>query len=114
MAGTAEEKRKSMSDHDGQDLDSLTGRTARLLSNRYSPWSPEIRCLDLLEETGELARAVLTVERHKQGGEAKPEEDISTAICGVLVDLLALADHYGISLATVYPQLLRQLDRKPH
>ena len=96
------------------NLDDLTRRTAEVLASHYSPWPPELRCLDLLEETGELARSILLVEKHKQAGRAELEEDVPTAICGVLVDLLALADHYGVSLATVYPQLLRELDRKPH
>jgi NTP pyrophosphatase (non-canonical NTP hydrolase) len=89
-------------------VDSLTRWTAQVLATHYQPWSPEVRCLDLLEEAGELARAVLLAERHKQQ-HGVAGEDMATAICGVLVDLLALADHYDVQLGVVYPQLLGAL-----
>ena len=86
-------------------IDDLARWTTEALSSRYPPWPPEVRCLDLLEEAGELARAVLLAENHKQD-HGLPAEAMSTAICGVLVDVLALADHYDVRLASVYPELV--------
>lgn len=90
---------------DDRGIDDLARWTSEVLCSCYPPWPPEVRCLDLLEEAGELAHAVLLAEKHKQE-HGLPAEAMSTAICGVLVDVLALADHYGVRLAAVYPALL--------
>lgn len=81
------------------------GRTAAVLATAPA-WSPEVRCLDLTEEVGELARTVLVVEGHKT---ADCEEPMGTALCGVLFDVFALAECYGIDLDTRYGEQLEQL-----
>ncbi len=58
--------------------------TACALAAVHRPWAVEVRCLDLAEEVGELARAVL-------------------------VDVFALADHYHVELDELYPHLLARL-----
>lgn len=80
-------------------------RTAAALAT-IPAWSPEVRCLDLAEEAGELARAVLVVEGHKT---ADGEEPVGTALCGVLFDVFALAECYGIDLDACYGEQLEQL-----
>lgn len=50
----------------------------------HRPWPVEVRCLDLAEEVGEFARAVL-------------------------VDVFALADHYDVKLDELYVHLLARL-----
>ncbi len=67
----------------------------------------EVRFLDLAEEVGELARAVLVTEGHK--GTAAPAEEVAEALCGVLVDVFALADHYHVELDELYPRMLARL-----
>ncbi len=87
------------------DLNQWTARTAAVHA-LFPTWSAEVRCLDLAEEAGELARAVLVAEGHKS---ADPEEPIAQALCGVLFDLLALAQHYQLDLDTHYAEQLEQL-----
>lgn len=58
--------------------------TARAIAAVYRPWVAEVRCLDLAEEVGELARAVL-------------------------VDVFALAEHYRVGLDELYPKLLARM-----
>lgn len=69
-----------------------------------------MRCLDLAEEVGELARAVLVAERHKgTAGQGRMSEDIGEALCGVLLDVFALAEHYQVGLDELYPTLLARM-----
>jgi NTP pyrophosphatase (non-canonical NTP hydrolase) len=81
--------------------------TACALAAVHRPWPVEVRCLDLVEEVGELARAVLVTEGRK--GSAAPAEEVDEALCGVLVDVFALADHYHVDLDELYPRLLARL-----
>jgi len=72
-------------------LDSLSHWTARTASvlTAFPSWSAEVRCLDLTEEVGELARAVLVAEGRKS---TDLEEPVAHALCGVLFDVFALAE----------------------
>jgi len=65
-------------------MDRHVRATAYTLAAVHRPWPVEVRCLDLAEEVGELARAVL-------------------------VDVFALADHYHVELDELYPHLLARL-----
>ena len=47
--------------------------------------------------------------RHKSHKSADTEEPIAQALCGVLFDLLALAQHYQLDLDTHYAEQLEQL-----
>ncbi len=62
----------------------------------FPTWSAGLRCLDLTEELGELARVILIAEGRKSATER--EEPIAQALCGVLFDVFALAQHYGVDL----------------
>ena len=72
----------------------------------FPDWPAEVRCLDLAEEAGELARAVLVAEQRKPVGDGDPVAD---ALCGVMVDVFALAAHYQVDLDTRYGELLAVL-----
>ncbi len=88
-------------------MDRHVRATACALAAVHRPWPVEVRCLDLAEEVGELARAVLVAEGHK--GTTAPVEKVAEALCGVLVDVFALADHYHVELDELYPHLLARL-----
>lgn len=85
-------------------MDRHVRATAHALAAVHRPWAVEVRCLDLAEEVGELARAVLVTEGHKST--AAPAEEVAEALCGVLVDVFALADHYHVELDELYPCML--------
>ncbi len=88
-------------------MDRHVRATACALAALQRPWPVEVRGLDLAEEVGELARAVLVAEGHK--GTAAPAEEVAEALCGVLVDVFALADHYHVELDELYPHLFARL-----
>ena len=50
---------------------------------------------------------MLVAEGHK--GTAAPAEEVAEALCGGLVDVFALADHYHVELDELYPHLLARL-----
>ncbi len=89
-------------------LDSLSQWTARTASvlTAFPSWSAEVRCLDLTEEVGELARAVLVAEGRKS---TDLEEPVAQALCGVLFDVFALAEQYQVDLDVQYGAQLAQL-----
>lgn len=95
------------------NLQDYTKRTAELLAARYPPWSPTVRGLDLTEETGELARIVLLTEGAKLPPPADTRAAIAEALCGVLVDVFALAEHYRIDLDSSYTDILTRLQPTP-
>lgn len=90
---------------ENSDLNVCATRTGEILAAAFRAWDATTRSLDLLEEAGELARAILVHEGHKGG----PSENVDEALCGVLVDVFALANYYGIPLATEYAQRLTAL-----
>ncbi len=90
---------------DRDSLSQWTARTASVLT-AFPSWTAEVRCLDLTEELGELARAVLVAEGRKSTG---LEEPVSQALCGVLFDVFALADQYQVDLDVQYGDQLAQL-----
>jgi len=79
-------------------LSQWTARTASVLT-AFPSWSAEVRCLDLTEEVGELARAVLVAEGRKC---TDLEEPVAQALCGVLFDVFALAQQYQVDLDVQY------------
>lgn len=89
-------------------LDSLSQWTARTASvlTAFPSWSAEVRCLDLTEEVGELARAVLVAEGRKSTDLVEP---VAQALCGVLCDVFALAEQYQVDLDVQYGDQLAQL-----
>lgn len=89
----------------GEALDGLVAWTAAMVGVAFAPWPAEVRCLDLVEETGELCRALLVA----QGRKPPPGEELATAVCGVLMDLLALAHTLGLKLGSAYPEEVERL-----
>ncbi|WP_460820252.1 hypothetical protein [Nocardioides korecus] len=80
-------------------MNQWVARTETVLA-AFPAWSAGVRCLDLTEELGELARAILIAEGRKSATES--EEPVAQALCGVLFDVFALAQHYGVDLDTEY------------
>ncbi len=91
---------------DTSGMNQWVSRTATVLAT-FPTWSAGVRCLDLTEELGELARAILIAEGRKSATER--EEPIAQALCGVLFDVFALAQHYGVDLDAEYGEQVAQL-----
>jgi len=81
-----------------------------LLKSGSGDFGKEARLLDLVEEVGELANAVLVEEGHKSEGRRKA--DLKDSVCDVLFDLVLLAEQYGIDLGEEYGKMLKELEER--
>jgi len=73
------------------------------------------RMLDLVEEVGELANAMLMVDGNKTSGDPakqRTKEDISDAIADILYDLIILSDHYDVDLDVEYTEMLTRMKQR--
>jgi len=77
-------------------LSRWTARTASVLTG-FPSWSAEVRCLDLTEEVGELARAVLVAEGRKS---TDLEEPVAQALFWGAVRHRTSADQEGNAVMT--------------
>ncbi len=71
------------------------------------PWTPEVIMLDLMEEVGELANAILVKEEYKS---VKREiSGLRDSIADVLYALVRLANFYKINIKDEYMKMLKEL-----
>lgn len=75
-------------------------------------WEVKERFIDLVEEVGELANAILIEEKNKPKRVLHPGNSIADALCDILFDLLLLADYYGIELEEEYLEMLKRLEAR--
>lgn len=71
--------------------------------------------IDLAEEVGELAQAVLIVEKRKitnDPAKKRTVEDIADGLCDVMYDVIMLAERYGIELDEEYEEMLSRLEKR--
>lgn len=89
----------------------LTQESKKIARNfpRKFQWKGKERLIDLMEEVGELANAILVYEKNKPKKVLFKGNSIADALCDILFDLLLLADYYGIDLGEEYPQMLERL-----
>jgi len=86
----------------------LIGKTREAQSLVGSKMGIEARVLDLVEEVGELANAVLVEEGHK----GRKKADLADSLADVLYDLILVAEHYGIDLKKEYGNMLEELKKR--
>jgi NTP pyrophosphatase (non-canonical NTP hydrolase) len=72
------------------------------------PWDPKVRFIDLMEEAGELANALLIEEGFK--AEKRRRADLVDSVCDMLFDLLMLAEHFKIDLSEEYGRVLKHVE----
>jgi NTP pyrophosphatase (non-canonical NTP hydrolase) len=73
------------------------------------------RTLDLVEEVGELANAVLLVEKRKKVTPAHKQRsvtDIADALSDMLFNMVVLAEDYNIDLIKDYERMLVELKKR--
>jgi len=71
--------------------------------------------IDLAEELGELAQAILITDKRKITNDPKKQKsiaDISDALCDALYDIFLLADTYKIDLPEEYQKMLVQMQQR--
>jgi NTP pyrophosphatase (non-canonical NTP hydrolase) len=89
----------------------LQKQTIDLAKNFSTLKKKEYQFMDLIEEVGELATAMMYFEKIKKGrlnGKIK-KEDISDALSDILFDLFLISDQYNINLEDEYKKMLKRL-----
>jgi len=88
----------------------LTEKTRAVARKFPKQWSPPIRFIDLVEEVGELANALLGEWKEKPPSGIKSE--VEDSLCDILYDLLLLAHDFDIDLKKSYLKMLEDLDKR--
>lgn len=100
------------------DFDELVKRTLKVreqFRKRSTNFDKRDRVLDLVEEVGELAHAVLMVEGRKKKnieGGGKKVSDVADALSDMLFDMIVLAEDYQIDLVKDYERMLKELRKR--
>lgn len=96
------------------NLKQLTEKTKELVEKfpKKFQWDKRERFIDLVEEVGELANAILVKEGKKPKSVLFKNNSVADAICDLLFDLLILADLYGVDLDKEYPEMLKRLEER--
>jgi NTP pyrophosphatase (non-canonical NTP hydrolase) len=96
------------------DLNEAIKETKKVCSSIPTPngkeWDAKTRFIDLVEEVGELANALLL--EHGDKSEKRRRAELVDSVCDVLFDVLMLADAYGIDLDKEYPKVLEHLRQR--
>ncbi len=96
------------------DLKELTKETVKVNQkfDNWKAWDNNIRFIDLVEEIGELANAVLTKQRAKGNKPGWQKEGFKDSLCDVLYDLLVLAEQNDVDLEKEYLEMLERLKKR--
>jgi len=73
-------------------------------------WQAETRFVDLIEEIGELANAILVKEKRKSTKRQRAE--IADSLCDCLWNIFILADIYNINLGSEYQKVLNNVAKR--
>ena|SRR3989338_3867397 len=72
----------------------IADEARKLLNKKFKPFkTPQDLIVDLMEETGELAKAISDKEIRKQDLRG---DDVSTELVDIYMNLLWIANHYNI------------------
>ena len=96
------------------DLKQLTAKSIKVNQKfkNWRKWDLKTRFVDLIEEVGELANAVLTKEKAKGGKPGWQKDGFKDSLCDILYDLLLLAWQEGVDLEKEYLVMLRDLEKR--
>ena len=94
---------------------SLVDQTKKIAAQFPHHYTKQNRMLDTVEEVGELAQAILMVEKIKTSNDPAKQrtvDDIADALCDVLYNLILLSRDYNIDYATEYQSMLTRLQSR--
>ena len=94
-----------------KDLTQKSKKISQMFPKKFQ-WGNKERLIDLVEEVGELANAILVEEKNKPKRVLHKGNSIADALCDILFDLLLLADYYRIDLGKEYVEMLKRLKRR--
>lgn len=95
------------------DFKTIIKDTLKLRNRFPNRLGKKNRFLDLVEEVGELANAILLSEdvkpdKHKTGSKAEIED----AMADILYNLILLSDHYDVDLEQAYIDMLEHVNKR--
>lgn len=94
------------------DLGQLTDKTIKVTKKFPVKWNKRTRFIDLVEEIGEIANAILVKEKQKPKATLHRDNSLPDALSDTLYDLLMLAYAYGIDLEKEYLKMLKRLEKR--
>lgn len=100
-----------MSEMNLKNLTQKSKKIAQKFPKKFQ-WRGKERLIDLVEEVGELANAILVYEKNKPKRVLFRGNSIADALCDILFDLLLLADYYGVNLEKEYQKMLKRLEAR--
>ena len=96
------------------NLKQLTDKTIKV--NRrfknWQEWDLKTRFIDLVEEVGELANAILTEHKAKGDKPGWQKDGLKDSLCDLLYDILIIAREQNIDLEEEYLLMLKDLERR--
>ena len=94
------------------NLKQLAEKTVKLTKKFPRKWDKNTRFVDLVEEIGEIANAILVKEGQKPKKTLHPGNSLPDALADTLFDLLLLAYQHGIDLEKEYLEMLKRLEKR--
>jgi NTP pyrophosphatase (non-canonical NTP hydrolase) len=96
------------------DLKALTKKTMQVNKQfkNWKSWDTKTRFVDLIEEIGELANAILTKEKAKGSKPGRQKEGFKDSLCDCLYDILILAAEHNVDLEKEYLTMLSDLKKR--
>ncbi|MFC1711105.1 MazG nucleotide pyrophosphohydrolase domain-containing protein [Patescibacteria group bacterium] len=94
------------------DLKQLTDKTVKITNKFSRKWGKHTRFVDLVEEVGEIANAILVKEGKKPKKTLHKGNSLEDALSDTLFNLILLAHQYNIDLETEYIKMLKKLDKR--
>ena len=94
------------------NLKQLTEKTVKLTKKFPQKWNKNTRFIDLVEEIGEIANAILVKEEQKPKKTLHKGNSLPDALADTLYDLIMLAHQHGIDLEKEYLEMLKKLEKR--
>ncbi len=93
----------------------LIAKTKKISAQFPQQYQKHEYFMDMVEEVGELAQAMLIVDKRKTTNDPtkqKSIEDIADALADVLINVFMLAEAYKIDLPQEYSEMLNRLQKR--
>jgi NTP pyrophosphatase (non-canonical NTP hydrolase) len=94
------------------DLKQLQQKTVAIDNQFPHKFDKVSLALDLVEEVGELAQAILITEKIKitnDPAKKRTVDDVANALGDIMFDLLALAEKYGLDMESEYVKVMEEV-----
>lgn len=97
------------------DFDQLIEKTKKIDRMFKKRLDKRDRMLDMVEEVGELAQAMLVMEKRKitnDPAKRRTKKRLADALADVLYDLILISEDYQVDLGAEYRKMLVELEKR--